>query len=350
MKKILFALLLLVAIILALFAVMKTPSGSKHDAESYSLDSCRTIDKKMTNLSKELLQKDMKENDGYYGQVLVLESQTGNIKAWVALEDECHNGNISDAPLLKHQLCTDPQKLLWASMALVESNTSLTDSVDTKCGVDSIGDMLIKDHNWQQGGFGKITYLEGVKLHSDIAMARALEKSARGSVEHEWWRVAVCPREMDALEVAMLYNLVALDGKKAIAPSVNTDSIRIVPTDGYAERDVLVLHMMNQCLKAILQEGGIGSAWTTKKVDMAGDYVIHHNCRPTVYDDNMKDVEQYYSEEGLKTYDQVIFIGYFPSDNPRYTICVSMDTGRMPADGEFISNTVNNLAEYLDSH
>lgn len=116
--------------------------------QTYSLDSCRTIDKEVTELSRELLEEDMKEHDGLYGQVLVMETQTGNIKAWVALEDEFRNGDVTDAPLLKHQLCSDPQKLLFSTISLVESNTALTDSIDTGCGVDSIGGQLIKDHNW----------------------------------------------------------------------------------------------------------------------------------------------------------------------------------------------------------
>ena len=40
----------------------------------------------------------------------------------------------------------------------------------------------------------------------------------------------------------------------------------------------------------------------------------------------------------------------FPSDNPRYTICVSMDKTGMPIAGKLISNTVNKLAEYLNKH
>ena len=115
--------------------------------QMYSLDSCRTIDKKITKLSHKLLKKDMKECGGHYGQVLVMESQTGNIKAWVALEDEYHNGHITDALLLKHQLCSDPMKPLMATIGLVDSHTSWNDSVDTKCGIDSVGDMRIKDHN-----------------------------------------------------------------------------------------------------------------------------------------------------------------------------------------------------------
>lgn len=315
--------------------------------QTYTLDSCRTIDKKITELSRELLKEDMKEHDGLYGQVLVMETQTGNIKAWVALEDEFRNGDVTDAPLLKHQLCSDPQKLLFSTISLVESNTALTDSIDTGCGVDSIGGQLIKDHNWVGGGFGKITYLDGFKYHSNVAMAKALEKN---HMMHEWRNVTDCPREMDALSVATMYNMVALDGKKVIMPSINTDSIQVLSSEGFPENDFCVTHMMKQCLKATLQDGGIGSSWTTKNVDVSGDYVTHRNCRPTLYDDNLKDLDQYYSEEGLTTYNQVIFIGYFPSDEPRYTICVSMDCGENTISGKYISNTVNKLVEYLNKH
>lgn len=292
----------------------------------------------------------MKEYGGHYGQVLVMESQTGNIKAWVALEDEFHNGNLTDAPLLKHQLCNDPQKLLWAIMALVDSNTSLTDSVDTKNGVDSIGNLSIKDHNWSRGGFGKVTYLDGFKYHSNLAFAHALEKTANGNIEYEWLRVADSPRETDALSVATMYNMAALDGKKVIVPSVNTDSIQSLSPEGFPKRDFLVTHMMKECLKATLQDGGIGSKWTTKKVDISGDFIVHRNCRPTLYDDNLKDADQYYSKEGLKTYNQIVFTGYFPSDEPQYTICVTMDKVESPIGSKYISNTVNKLAKYLNTH
>lgn len=316
----------------------------------YSLESCRTIDKKITNLSRKLLKKDMMECKAHFGQVLVLETQTGNVKAWIALEDEYHNGKPSDAPLYKHQLCTNPLKALWATMGLVESNTAWTDSVDTKCGIDSVGDLRIRDHNWYRGGYGKLTYLDGFKYHSNIAMAHAMEKSEHQSLKHEWWNVTDNPREMDALSVATMYNIIALDAKSLIIPSVNTDSILVLSSEGIPERDLKVAHMIRQYLKATLQNGGIGSKWTTKKVDISGDYVISHNCRPTIYDDNLADLDKYHSDEGLRTYNQLIFTGYFPSDNPRYTICVTIDKEGMPTYGGQISNTVNKLAEYLNKH
>lgn len=317
---------------------------------TYSLDSCRTIDKKITKLSRKLLEKDMTESKAFFGQVLVLESQTGNVKAWVALEDEFHNGNVTDAPLLKNTLCTDPQKALWAVMGLYDSHTAWTDSVDTKCGIDSIGNMIIRDHNWHHGGYGMVTYLEGFKKHSNIAMARAMEKGSPNSLGHDWWQVSNKPREMDALSVATMYNIIALDGKNVIIPSVNTDSITTCSPDIFPKKDFEVSHLMKEYLKATLQDGGIGSNWTTKNVDISGDYIVSRNCRPSLYDENLADLDKYYSEEGLSTYNQIIFVGYFPSNNPKYTICVSIDKEGLPAAGKLISNTVNKLAEYLIKH
>lgn len=317
---------------------------------SYSLDNCRTIDKKITKLCRKLMKKDMKEYQGFFGQVLVMESQTGNVKAWVALQDPFKNGKIEDAPLLKHQLCSDPIKPLMATIGLVDSQTSWNDSVDTKCGIDSIGNMRIFDHNWHRGGYGKVSYLDGFKWHSNIAMIRAMERRNPASLQYEWRHVADNPREMDALEIAQIYNVAALNGKTVIEASVNTDSIKVYTPEAGSTLDQEIITRFREYLNATLHDGGIGSKWTSKKVNISGDYAVHRNCRPTLYDENADQMEQYYSEEGLETYNQVIFTGYFPSDNPKYTICVSMDKNGLPLAGALICNTVNKLAEYLAKH
>lgn len=316
----------------------------------YSLENCRTIDKKITKLCRKLLKEDMKQCQGVFGQVLVMESQTGNVKAWVALQDQFKNGKYEDAPLLKNQLCSDPMKPLMATIGLVDSQTSWNDSVDTKCGIDSIANMRIMDHNWHRGGYGKVSFLDGFKWHSNIAMIRAMERRNPASLQHEWWRVADMPREMDALEIAKIYNVAALNGKTVIEASVNTDSIKVYTPEAGSSLDQEIVTRFREYLNATLHDGGIGSKWTSKKVHISGDYVVHRNCRPTLYDDNADKMEQYYSEDGLETYNQVIFTGYFPSDNPKYTICVSMDKNGLPIVGALISNTVNKLAEYLVKH
>ena len=210
--------------------------------------------------------------------------------------------------------------------------------------------MKVMDNNWYKGGYGKVSLLDGFKLHSDIAMAHAMEKTEGDNLKRIWNEFTNNPRTYDAMEIAAIYNTIALEGKSLVMPSVNTDSIMVLPQENSQEKDVKISKMTKEYLKATLQDGGIGSAWTTKNVDLSGDYVVQLNCCPTLYDDNINEMEKYYSKEGLQTYSQLIFTGYFPSDNPRYTICVTMDKKEKPINGKLISRTVNGIVEYLDKH
>jgi len=57
----------------------------------------------------------------------------------------------------------------------MESDMSMEDSVDTGIGTLNLGDTLvIRDHNWRMGGYGKTTYRQGFARKSNIAMFKAL--------------------------------------------------------------------------------------------------------------------------------------------------------------------------------
>lgn len=135
---------------------MTMPDGDMQ----YFLDSCRTVDSEIAETSARLLEMDMKAANGTYGQAFVMEAQSGNIKAWVALEDEFHSGKYSCAPLLRNQSCNDPMKPILAAIAMTDAGLSLNDSVDTHCGTDTIGDLIISDQNCETGGYGRISYLD----------------------------------------------------------------------------------------------------------------------------------------------------------------------------------------------
>ena len=315
----------------------------------YDLESCRTIDNQLSKVCRNLLENDLMKCEALYGQVFVMDSQTGDVKAWVALEDKKNNGIFTDAPLYKHQLNSSPNKAFWATVAMVRSNTKWKHKVDTKNGIDSIGGLRIQDHNWHRGGYGKVSYLYGFTHHSDIAMAKVIEKAMPDRFELDWFSISNKPRAKDAMELAKIYTTIAFDGRRIVEPSVNTDSIKITagtPSDA----ELKVNKMFKEYLKESLQGDGIYSKWTTQKVDILGDYVYQRDCRPTLYDDNIKDMDKYYTGECLDTYNQVIFTGFFPSKNPRYTICVSMDKEGLPLSGALIRNTVNGVAEYLNEH
>lgn len=153
----------------------------------------------------------------------------------------------------------------------------------------------------------RISVLITISLSISSAMIRAMERRYPASLRHEWWRVADCPREMDALEIAQIYNVAALNGKTIIEASVNTDSIKVYTPEAGSTLDQEIITMFREYLNATLNDGGIGSRWTSPKVHISGDYVVHRNCRPTLYDDNADQMEQYYSEERLETYNLCIY-------------------------------------------
>lgn len=177
-------------------------------------------------------------------------------------------------------------------------------------------------------------------------MASAMNSANPIGLMHDWFEVADNPRHTDAMQIAAMYNVIGLDGKSIAMPSVNTDSVVIIPVDECPDDEMATIRMLRIYTRTAMQNGDKGS----RQTNIAGDFFVNENCRPTLYDDNVGNLEKYYSKEGLKTYNQVIFAGFFPLDNPQYTICVTMDNEGSSLSEWSIKNTVNSLAEYLSKH
>lgn len=162
---------------------------------------------------------------------------------------------------------------------------------------------------------------------------------------NEWLHVTDSPRALSAYSIASMYNVE--DRESAyFSLATNCDTVAVV-MDEDAVLTERQYSMCKEILRATLQEGDMGSQWTTSKVDMSGDYSVHQGCKPTVYDGNAEESDRFYNDDKTRTYSQVIFSGYLPSDNPRYAICVTMDKKGGECSGKDISNSVNKIAEYL---
>lgn len=307
----------------------------------YSLDKCKTIDKNITKEARKILFRNLTNQDNAgatHGQILVMDTKTGQLKTWVALEKSAQGNKFEDAPLRKHQCSSIPGKIIISSMAMEKAHLSWDDMVNLRNGIDTIGGLVIKETNRNQVRNEIISYKDGFKSHSDITMANALYKAVGNKFSERWNLFTNSPREIDALTIAAMYNYIASNGI-AIEPSVDSDSVEVFNSK---ETDIITVSMTRELLKSMLQEGGVGCEYTTKKVDLSGDYSVHNNCSLSIYDDNES------KNESLQTYNQVIFAGYLPSENPKYTICVTMETKDTASDGKNIYNAVNKLTEYLN--
>ena len=167
--------------------------------------------------------------------------------------------------------------------ALDTGKVFLSDSVDTENGVVILNGDTILDHNWHRGGYGRITLKKGLACESEIAVRLALDATEVEAVDS-----LVTP-----LEMLKLFNGI-----------IKNDSLKSA---------------FRYCVTE-----GLGRPASTDKVEVAG-----LSGRNVVSKANPEKPE--YAVE---------FIGYFPADEPKYSIIVSMNKIGFPASGGLMAGSV----------
>ena len=135
-----------------------------------------TIDSTLHVKTTSILENKLTELNALSGKVIVMEAQTGNIKAMVGLERKdsadyqpCENFSQAYESALMH-----PISIL---AALETGKVKLTDMVDVGDGSYSVQDRELKDHNWHRGGHGEISIKQGLASSSNIAVYKTMEKA-----------------------------------------------------------------------------------------------------------------------------------------------------------------------------
>lgn len=135
-----------------------------------------TIDSTLQTNATAILGSKLSEINAQSGQVIVMEVQTGQIKALVGLTRKdstnyqpCENFSVWQSTGLMH-----PISLL---AALETGKVKLSDKVDTGNGIYQVHGRELKDHNWHRGGYGELTVQEGLAASSNIAIYKTMEKA-----------------------------------------------------------------------------------------------------------------------------------------------------------------------------
>lgn len=135
-----------------------------------------TIDSILQVNVTSLLENKLSELDALSGQAIVMEVQSGQIKALVGLTrkdstnyQSCENFSVWQSTGLMH-----PISLL---VALETGKVKLSDKVDTGNGIYQVQGRELKDHNWHRGGYGELTVQEGLAASSNIAIYKTMEKA-----------------------------------------------------------------------------------------------------------------------------------------------------------------------------
>ncbi|MCA6052386.1 MULTISPECIES: penicillin-binding transpeptidase domain-containing protein [Bacteroides] len=324
--------------------------GVSCQSKQQATETISTIDSTLQTNATAILGSKLSEINAQSGQVIVMEVQTGQIKALVGLTRKdstnyqpCENFSVWQSTGLMH-----PISLL---AALETGKVKLSDKVDTGNGIYQIHGRELKDHNWHRGGYGELTVQEGLAVGSNIATYKTMEKafgdnpqtffdllanmsygkpdSINGiaslqpykiTEKNITWNCIGYEQLISPIQVLTFYNAIANNGKM-IQPQLYKDSVVVINPQIASRASI------DSLKKALVFNitDGLGQHAKSDKVLVAG---MQGTSSLSTNEDSTKDM---YAVE---------FCGYFPTDNPKYSIIVSINKAGLPASGELMAGDV----------
>ena len=315
-----------------------------------------TIDTTLQVKVDSILQNKMSEIDAISGQAMVMEVQTGEIKAMVGNGISQESGLIRTASLLA---------------ALETGKVKLSDTVDVGEGVYEIHNRELLDHNWHRGGYGKLTTLQGLMVNSHIANYKNIERafeeeqayfdmldkmnygqpdniegldslkaayfvtpndSGWSNTSLAWFCIGYNQR-ISPIQMLTFYNAIANEGKM-VKPTLYKGETEVINPQIASKANIDSLQM---ALVKVVTEG-LGKPAQSEKVQVAG---VSGGGQLSPEEDN--------SEGRVNTIYSVEYCGYFPADNPKYSIIVSMNKVGLPASGNLMAGSVfKEIVDYMN--
>ena len=314
-----------------------------------------TIDSTLQVNATAILESKLSEINAQSGQVIIMEVQTGQIKALVGLTrkdstnyQSCENFSVWQSTGLMH-----PISLL---AALETGKVKLSDKVDTGNGIYQIHGRELKDHNWHRGGYGELTVQEGLATSSNIAIYKTMEKAFGNNPQsyfnllanmsygkpdsitgianlkpahivtpkdNNWaksdfaWSSIGYNQQISPIQILTFYNAIANNGKM-IQPQLYKDSVVVINPQIASRASI---DSLKKALVFNITDGLCQPAKSDKVVvaGMQGTSSLSTN------------------EDSTKGMYAVEFCGYFPTDNPKYSIIVSINKTGLPASGELMA-------------
>lgn len=177
---------------LACDSFLKGHSGYKHRRkvlngwvdilDSAAVDGCdiiTTIDVGIQDLAERALIKELKKDGAYTGVAIVMEVETGDIKAMVNMDLDPNTGEYFEGR--NHAIADwlEPGSVFKTASFLValddgKIDTSMT--INTGCGIKDMYGAKMRDHNWHRGGYGVISVPKALQVSSNIGVSALIDK------------------------------------------------------------------------------------------------------------------------------------------------------------------------------
>ena len=319
------------------------------------------IDSTLQVKATSILENKLTELNALSGQAIIMEVQTGHIKAMVGVERKdsadylpCENFSQAHESALMH-----PISIL---AALETGKVKLSDMVDVGNGIYSIQDRELKDHNWHRGGYDEISIKQGLASSSNIAIYKTMEK-AFGDDAQAYFNLLnnmnygkpdsiigianlkpayfVTPKDsgwsdtafawfcigynqtITPIQMLTFYNAIANSGKM-VQPQLYKDSTTVINPQIASQANI---DSLKQALEYVVTDGLAQSA-KSDNVQVAGE------TGTVQLEDGSYIVE---------------FCGYFPTNAPQYSIIVSIHKDGLPASGGLMAGDVfRQIVDYMN--
>ena len=311
-----------------------------------------TIDSTLQIKATSTLKNKLSELKALSGQAIVMEAQTGNIKAMVGLE---RKDSADYQPCENFSQAHESSLIQTISIlaALETGEVKLSDMVNVGDGSYSVQDRELKDHNWHRGGYGEISIKQGLASSSNIAVYKTMEKafgddaqayfnllnnmsygkpdsiagitnlkpayfvtpknSGWSDTAFAWFCIGY-NQTITPIQMLTFYNAIANSGKMVQA-QLYKDSTMVIHPQIASQANI---DSLKQALEYVVTDG-LGQPAKSSKVQVAG------KTGAVQLEDGSYIVE---------------FCGYFPANAPQYSIIVSIHKEELPASGGLMAGDV----------
>jgi len=349
------------------------------------LDVYTTLDIEIQDIAEKALRDTIGALGAKSGCIVVMEVQTGEVKAMVNLDYDEKSESYYEG---KNHALTDriepgsTFKVASLIAVLDEGKVKINDVVDVGNGVLPIANRLMKDHNYHRGGYGRLHVNEIIQASSNVGVSKIVMKSfadnpekyieklydlrlndllplqmkgvAKPWIKHpkkdknEWYKTSLAwisigyESKIPPIYTLTLFNAIANDGKMVKPLFVKAVKRNEEIVQAY-ETEVLKQSICKpQTLKEVQQ--------TLKEV-VDGKFATAKTAQSTIVRIAGKTGTAQISQGGLgyrtgQTRHNVSFCGYFPADNPQYSAIVVLTAPQgAPSGGRMAGSIFKKVAE-----
>jgi cell division protein FtsI (penicillin-binding protein 3) len=343
-------------------------------------DVLTTLDVNIQDVAETALRRQLTDREAAFGSVIVMEVATGQIKAITNLQRNASGNGYSESYnyAIANEGNREPGSTfkLFSMLALLEENKiSLDQLVDTGNGVYRFYDRNMKDA--KNGGYGKITIREAFEKSSNVGISRLVDEhfgsnpskfmeyldqvglkdplgfqlTGEGKPYYKkpgsknWYGTSLpwisigYESTLNPIHMLAFYNAVANDGvmvKPYIVKTIAKGNIVEKKYETQVIRQRIASEKTIKALQELLE--GVVSNGTAKNIANA-DYKIAGKTGTAQKLINNTYTQTYYTS----------FAGYFPADNPKYSMIVVIDspTGLAAYGGDVSAPVFKEIADRI---